>query len=119
MTVQKPAAKKRAAVTVAASPSAAASGKANSATKTVAEPAAPTAKPRHKLVRDSFTIPKPEYVVLESLKLRAAKLGRPAKKSEMLRAGVVALHTMSDKAFLVALGAVPSIKTGRPKGAPK
>ncbi len=77
------------------------------------------AKPKHKLVRDSFTIPKSEYVVLEALKLRAAKLGRPTKKSEVLRAGVGALDAMSDKAFLAAIVAIPSIKTGRPKNPPK
>jgi hypothetical protein len=73
------------------------------------------AKPKHKLVRDSFTIPKSEYLVLEGLKLRAAKLTRPVKKSELLRAGISALHAMSDKAFLAALNGVPSLKTGRPK----
>ena len=73
-------------------------------------------KPRHKLIRDSFTIPKSEYAVLESLKLRAAKLARPTKKSEVLRAGVAALSAMTDKAFLAALNGVPSLKTGRPKG---
>lgn len=67
-----------------------------------------------KLVRDSFTIPKNEYAVLEELKLRAAKLGRPAKKSEVLRAGVQALAAMGDAAFLATVGAVPAIKTGRP-----
>jgi len=85
---------------------------------TVAKPAVvePTAaKPKHKLVRDSFTIPKSEYLVLEGLKLRAAKLTRPVKKSELLRAGISALHAMSDKAFLAALNGVPSLKTGRPK----
>lgn len=73
-------------------------------------------KPKHKLVRDSFTIPKIEYAVLEALKLRAAALARPVKKSELLRAGVAALNAMSDKAFLSALNAVPSLKTGRPAG---
>lgn len=73
-------------------------------------------KPKHKLVRDSFTIPKSEYAVLEALKLRAVTLSRPAKKSEVLRAGVAALTVMSDKAFLAALNNVPSLKTGRPKG---
>lgn len=73
------------------------------------------AEPKPKLVRDSFTIPKSEYAVLDALKLRAAKLARPTKKSEVLRAGIRALHVMSDKAFLAALGAVPSLKTGRPK----
>lgn len=67
-----------------------------------------------KLVRDSFTIPKTEYAVLEDLKLRAAKLGRPAKKSEVLRAGVMALAAMGDAAFLASVTGVPAIKTGRP-----
>lgn len=82
-----------------------------------AKPAAAksAAEPKPKLVRDSFTIPKSEYAVLDALKLRAAKLARPTKKSEVLRAGIGALHLMSDKAFLAALGAVPSLKTGRPK----
>ena len=68
-----------------------------------------------KLVRDSFTIPKSEYATLDGLKLRAAKLTRPTKKSEVLRAGIAALLAMSDKAFLAALDKVPSLKTGRPK----
>lgn len=67
-----------------------------------------------KLVRDSFTIPKTEYQVLEDLKLRAGKLGRPAKKSEVLRAGVMALAGLGDAAFLAAITGVPAIKTGRP-----
>ena len=77
--------------------------------------ALPLAKPKNKLVRDSFTIPKAEYLVLENLKLRAANLKRPTKKSEVLRAGVAVLQAMGDKAFLAALAAVPSLKTGRPK----
>lgn len=68
-----------------------------------------------KLVRDSFTIPKAEYTVLDDLKQRAGKLTRPAKKSELIRAGVKALAAMSDVAFIAALKAVPAIKTGRPK----
>lgn len=67
-----------------------------------------------KLVRDSFTIPKTEYVVLDELKQRAAKLTRPAKKSELLRAGIKLLASLSDAAFLTALEQVPAIKTGRP-----
>ena len=67
-----------------------------------------------KLVRDSFTIPKNEFTVLEDLKLRAAKLGRPVKKSEVLRAGVMALAAMGDAAFLASVSGVPAVKTGRP-----
>ena len=65
-------------------------------------------------MRDSFTIAKAEYTVLEVLKLRAGKLGRPAKKSEVLRAGVMALAAMGDAAFLAAVTGVPAVKTGRP-----
>lgn len=73
---------------------------------------AKTKKP--KMVRDSFTFPKAEYAVLDALKLRAAKLGSPAKKTELLRAGVKAIAAMQDAAFLTALKVVPSLKTGRP-----
>ena len=79
--------------------------------KTVAKDAK-TKKP--KMVRDSFTFPKAEYAVLDALKLRAAKLGSPAKKTELLRAGVKAIAAMQDDAFLAALKVVPSLKTGRP-----
>lgn len=67
-----------------------------------------------KLMRDSFTIPKAEYAVIESLKQRAALGGRPAKKSELLRAGLKALAAMDDPGFMAAVGQVPTIKTGRP-----
>ena len=70
-----------------------------------------------KLIRDSFTIPKVEYVVLKALKQRATKLTRAVKKSELLRAGIKALAAMSDAAFLSALEMVPAIKTGRPASA--
>jgi len=67
-----------------------------------------------KLVRDSFTIPKLEYLVMDELKQRATKLAFPIKKSELLRAGIKALAAMSDQAFITALKSVPAIKTGRP-----
>ena len=67
-----------------------------------------------KLVRDSFAMPKLEYLVLEELKLRSGKLGNSIKKSELLRAGIKALASFSDANFLAALKAVPTIKTGRP-----
>ena len=67
-----------------------------------------------KLVRDSFTIPKLEYLVLEALKQRAGKLSRSVKKSELLRAGIKVLAALSDAAYVTALDKVPAIKTGRP-----
>ena len=67
-----------------------------------------------KLVRDSFTIPKPEYQVLDDIKHRAQTLAHPVKKSEILRAGIKALAALTNVALLAALAAVPTIKTGRP-----
>jgi len=85
-----------------------------------AKAAVPTDSPepaaRPKLVRDSFAMPKPEYSVLAELKLRAARLGRPIKKGELLRAGVAALRSMPDRPFLAAIEAVPTLKPGRPTG---
>jgi hypothetical protein len=79
------------------------------------KPAPVEVKVKHKLVRDSFTIPKAEYVVLEGLKQRAAELKRPTKKSELIRAGIAALKRLGDAEFLAAVNGVPSLKTGRPK----
>ena len=91
---------------------------AKTATKTIAAQEIKVEKvKKSKMVRDSFTIPKAEYLVLEALKERAVKLSRVAKKSELLRAGIKALEAMSDAAFLSALTAVPAIKTGRPSTA--
>lgn len=81
-----------------------------------AKPTKSEAKPKKpKLVRDSFTIPKDEYAGIDTLKERSVALGRPAKKSELLRAGLMALLAMSPNALHAALEAVPTIKTGRPK----
>ena len=101
-----------------------AKAKADKPAKTAASKAAGTAngaKPpkadkakKPKLVRDSFTIPKTEYAVLEVLKARALKVGKPVKKSELLRAGIKALVALPDLAFVSALDAVPALKTGRP-----
>ena len=85
---------------------------AKTPTKVAASKPSKVKKP--KMVRDSLTIPKLEYAVLDVLKLRAAKLAQPAKKTELIRAGIKAIAALSDTAFLAALRAVPSLKTGRP-----
>ncbi len=106
-------AKKAAASTATRSSAAKAKAAAKPAPAPAAEKPAKTKKP--KMVRDSFTIPKDEYAVIESLKQRSGKLSQTAKKSELLRAGLKLLSGLSDAALLQALQAVPSIKTGRPK----
>jgi hypothetical protein len=126
-----PAAKKTPAKAVKAAPKAVAKPAAKPVTKQAAKPASKpavkvAAKPaapkepkekKIKMVRDSFTMPKPEFAVLDVLKIRAAKMGSPVKKTELLRAGIKALAAMSDVAFLASVRAVPSLKTGRPSKA--
>jgi hypothetical protein len=114
----KPAVSKGAAAKKAAKP-AAKTAVATAKKTTVSVPkAAVAAKPakekKIKMVRDSLTMPKLEYVVLEELKLRAAKMSTPVKKTELIRAGIKALAGMNDAAFMSAVRAVPSLKTGRP-----
>jgi hypothetical protein len=70
-----------------------------------------------KLVRDSFTMPKGEYELLDALKARLLGLSMSVKKSELLRAGVVALATMADAELRAAIMRIPNLKTGRPKKA--
>lgn len=71
--------------------------------------------PKLKMERDSFTMPKVEYAQLYVLKERLIKLGQPAKKSELLRAGIMQLTVMTDTALKATMSKVPAIKTGRPK----
>jgi len=95
--------------------------KANASVRKTVSAAKPTKaeKPvkvkKPKLVRDSFTMPKDEYQVIETLKTRGNALGHPVKKSELLRAGIKALAAMTDIQFKATLSNVPTIKTGRPK----
>jgi hypothetical protein len=67
-----------------------------------------------KMERDSFTMPKDEYAQITILKARLTSLGQPAKKSELLRAGIKLLAAMSDNTLKTTLAKIPVIKTGRP-----
>lgn len=106
--------------TPTAAPKAAAKAPAKVAPKATIAPASKPVESKllkakkPKLVRDSFTIPKLEYLKLEELKHRSVKLGASVKKSELIRAGIMALAAMTDAHFLKATQAVPAIKTGRP-----
>lgn len=82
-------------------------------------PAAPEpvrqAKSKAKLVRDSFTMPQADFDLVAALKQRALRFERPAKKSELLRAGLHVLSTLDDKRLRAALDALMPLKPGRPK----
>lgn len=85
-----------------------------------AKPAAPAqaakeVKAKAKLVRDSFTMPQADFALIGALKERAIGFKRPAKKSELLRAGLQALAGLNDTALKAALDALAPLKPGRPK----
>jgi len=111
----KPLVAKAATTKVAAPKPALAAPKAVAPKVVKAKPVAKEKAPKLKMERDSFTMPKAEYAQLYVLKERLAKLGNPAKKSELLRAGIMQLTAMTDAALKVAMSKVPTIKTGRPK----
>ena len=108
------AAKRAAPVPPAAKPATVAAPTPRAAPQAAASAASQEKDKKVKLVRDSFTMPKSEYAAIDVLKARAARLGRPAKKSEMLRAGVQVLTAMPDAQFLASLSGLAAIKTGRP-----
>lgn len=73
------------------------------------------AKP--KVVRDSFTMPQPDYELISALKEKALKAGLHVKKSELLRAGLRALDAFTAAQLKRAVAGLEKIKTGRPKKA--
>lgn len=78
-------------------------------------PEKPAKAPKVRLVRDSFTMPEADFALVATLKERALKKGRAAKKSELLRAGLQLLGQQSPAALVAALERLQPIKTGRPK----
>ena len=91
---------------------------AAAAPKSATTPAPKPGKPektRLKLVRDSFAMPEADFALIAQLKARAIDGKRPAKKSELLRAGLKALSLLSAAELAAALDALAPVKTGRPK----
>ena len=87
------------------------------ATRPKAAPAAKPTKQKQKLVRDSFAMPAGDFGLIHLLKERALTFRRPAKKSELLRAGLHALAALSDSQLRTALDGLAPLKPGRPKNA--
>ena len=67
------------------------------------------------MVRDGFTMPKGDYEVLKALKAQCLKSGVEVKKSELLRAGVLALAALPAAELLSRMRALPAVKAGRKK----
>lgn len=73
---------------------------------------------KQKVVRDSFTMPKSEYEHIARLKLQCINAGMAVKKSELLRAGLLALGRLNSANLVKAISALETVKTGRPLSAP-
>jgi hypothetical protein len=67
-----------------------------------------------KLVRDSFKFPQQEYAAFDALKARCLKAGLAIKKSELVRAGLVALQSLDDDQLIEILNKLEKLKAGRP-----
>jgi hypothetical protein len=68
-----------------------------------------------KLERGRFAMPQADFDRIALLKTRSKELGRPAKKNELLRAGLRALVMLSDEALLIALDQLETAKPAKRK----
>jgi len=123
--IAKPALKKPA---VAKKPAAAAKKPASTLVKTAA--AKPVVKPvvkpavkapeapkikKIKQIRDSFTMPEPEYAVIAQVKKACLKAGFEMKKSDLLRIGVSLIKGLDISTLKIILATLTPLKAGRPK----
>ena len=70
---------------------------------------------KDKLIRDSFTIPESEYVVLSTVKKACLNAAIEVKKSELIRIALGQLGQMSIPKLSSALKGLTKIQSGRPK----
>lgn len=85
------------------------------ATKKAAEPKKSKKEAKVKVVRDSFTMPQNEYQKIADIKEACLKDGLHVKKSEVLRAGLLALTLLDLPQLKSVLTNLDKIATGRPK----
>jgi hypothetical protein len=69
---------------------------------------------KSKTIHDSFNMPAEDYALLQELKKRALAAAMDVKKSQLLRAGIRMLASLSDEVFKLAISAVPAGRKGRP-----
>lgn len=67
-----------------------------------------------KVIRDSFTMPASEHQKIADIKDLCLKSNMLVKKSEVLRAGLIALSAMDEEQLKSTLCSLDKIKTGRP-----
>ena len=87
------------------------------ATPPITAAAGKVVRSKEKLVRDSFTMPRADFVLIHQLKERGLGFKRAIRKSELLRAGLQALAAMDDARLMALLDRLPALKAGRPRKA--
>ncbi len=65
-------------------------------------------------VRESLSLLPEESQIIDNLRLRLATVGVIPNRSELLRAGILAMKDLDAKALDELLGKVPKLKPGRP-----
>ena len=65
------------------------------------------------VVRDTFSMPPKDYDVIEKIRTTMAKQGHVHTKSEVIRAGLLALESMQLQEMVWRFSAVEKIKPGR------
>ncbi|MHC5818010.1 MAG: hypothetical protein ACYT04_19470 [Nostoc sp.] len=71
---------------------------------------------KEKVIRDSFTLPSGDYELIATIRQRCLKSAVNATKSEVIRAGLHILQSLSDKELIRAIESLEKVKTGRPAG---
>ena len=64
--------------------------------------------------RDSFTMPLADYELIAALQKKCLNAQTRASKSEILRAGLMALAAMTEEDLARVVEELPKVKTGRP-----
>jgi hypothetical protein len=71
---------------------------------------------KEKVIRDSFTLPSGDYELIAEIRQRCLNSALNATKSEVIRAGLHILMSLSDDDLVNAIENLEKIKTGRPAG---
>lgn len=77
---------------------------------------APQPEKKEKVIRDSFTLPSYDYELIATIRQRCLKSAVNATKSEVIRAGLHILQSLSDEELIRAIESLEKVKTGRPAG---
>ncbi len=77
---------------------------------------APQPEKKEKVIRDSFTLPSDDYELIATIRQRCLKSAVNATKSEVIRAGLHILQSLSDEELIRAIESLEKVKTGRPAG---